>query len=104
MYTDEHIEYWGEVFVAHDLGRYMAFAVFLCDPHGEMAAIAAGYRPLLPRQRAVQQRIDAEAITADLTADIAERAVLRNQALVEPIHRHAWDVSRVRQCNLRRPS
>lgn len=99
MYTDEHIEHWGEVFLARDLGRYMTFIQFLRDPRAELAAIEAGFRPLLPQQRAVQQRIDAEAIATDLTADIADRARLLGQALVEPIHRHAWDVSRVRQCN-----
>lgn len=69
-YTDEHLDYWGEVFSAcrlHELG--VTFSSFIASPwemlalHGQESApecLTQGYRPLLPRQAAIARRIREE--------------------------------------------
>jgi hypothetical protein len=58
-YGDSYIEHWGEVFTAHPCLRGICtFEQFLARPQMTLAAVIGG--ALLPRQRAVQRRIDAQ--------------------------------------------
>jgi len=57
-YDDAHIERWGEFFTAHPaLRRLCTFEQFLAQPAAWLRRLLGG--ELLPRQRAVQQRLDA---------------------------------------------
>ena len=59
IYDDGYIEHWGEIFTARPyLRRICTFEQFLARPQQWLAAIL-GAAPL-PRQRAVQRRLDAE--------------------------------------------
>lgn len=98
MHTDEHIEYWGEVFVDNQLHRSgLTFERFIESPVEHLEAQLFHYdepapepEPLLPRQRLVQARIDAaDILDEQLNQDLADRAVLRDQVLIEPLRHHA---------------
>jgi len=105
MLDDAYLEALAEEFqllALHSCG--VEFHQFLVDPAGWRAwrASAGDYEPLLPPQRAVQYRLDAE-------AELAEHQLMRERpdcerrggALVEPLHHHAH-VSRSPQCDFRR--
>lgn len=56
---DAYLEYWGEIFTANPcIRRVCTFEQFLRRPQRICASLAGG--TLLPRQHAVQQRIDSE--------------------------------------------
>lgn len=58
-YPDAYLEHWAEVFTAHPcLRRICTFEQFLARPQMTLAAVIGG--TLLPRQRAVQRRLDAQ--------------------------------------------
>lgn len=68
IFTDAHIERCAQIYHASAvLPRAVPFIAFLCRPHHHIAlyhnhrALPAGdeFLPLLPKQRAVQQRLDA---------------------------------------------
>lgn len=104
MHTDEHIEYWGKVFVDNQLRQTgLTFERFIEDPVEHLEAELFRFRersfepdplPLLPRQRAVQARIDAQLIDEQLNQDLDHRAVLRDQVLIEPLRHHAMSWKR----------
>jgi hypothetical protein len=57
-YSDEHLERWGEIFTANPcIRRFCTFEQFIARPYRICAALAGD--TLLPRQRELQQRLDA---------------------------------------------
>src|SRR5690606_5424305 len=83
VYPDEYIEYYAERYMALCL-RYHGISLlqYLAAPEAcERAALE--HMPLLPAQRAVQARLDAEA--ARLEATVAHLPQ-RNGTVVEPLH------------------
>lgn len=67
MYNNEYVEYWGRMdIVTRVFNEGITFRVFLGDPAGWLGTVArpsapeswvVAYRPLLPRQRRVAQRL-----------------------------------------------
>lgn len=91
---DEQLNYWGDVFVARGLRRYMRFEAFMLNPalivqqldHGDLL-------PLLARQRVVRDRLDALVDKQHIQVDrrrVRRHTVLRGQVLIEPLKHHAW--------------
>lgn len=91
MISDEHLEYWGARFVARGYRRYMTLEQFMRDACGIAARIEGGQPPMLERQRAVQQRIDRDAIEV---AALPRHTTLRDGRLIEPLRHHAWECAR----------
>lgn len=58
MYPDHYINHWGEIFTANPcLRRACTFEQFLAQPRRIMVSLTG--RTLLPKQWAVQERLDA---------------------------------------------
>lgn len=79
-YADETIEHWGRYYTAHPRlrERGVTFAAFLARPRHYVETLVTGTPGLLPRQIAVQARVDAFVER--------ERLSVRNGAIVEPLH------------------
>ena len=98
MYSDAYIEYWGELFVSRDLYRQhgVRFDTFLMAPREILAAVSQVPRsaPLLPAQ--------ADAMHRDLQEQmLPDSARLRGDGYIEPLRRHAYDVSADRHTDRR---
>lgn len=94
-YTDAYIEYWGEVFVKHDIHRRrgVPFVAFLRSPDHYMEMERAGEdpAPLLPAQQEVATRealaeMEAERLTQAMTPASAKVCGGR---IVEPLRHHS---------------
>lgn len=102
VYSDAYIEDRAEEFCALSLAdQGVSLLQFLADP--ERYRRAAGlFRPLLPEQRTVQQRLDAEADAAEAEALRAcPDAECRGGAYIKPLHHHSYG-NRSPQCDFRR--
>lgn len=101
-YSDDHIERCARLYDANGLWRRgIRFDVFVSDPEAILqAALFAPpsppqrREPLLPRQQAVCERLLEEHLEEELRAEeerliraACRRAVLRDGAYVEPLHR-----------------
>lgn len=83
VYGDEYLDHWGEIYAANHLrSRGILFEMFLRYPAEIMQAVGFGcalplpagetFYPLLPRQRAVQERLDTlDAAEARADAELA---------------------------------
>lgn len=81
MLSDEDLHYWGSQFVRRGLARYMDFDRFVRDPRRHLAAIEAGdFRPLLPEQRGVRDRLES-------LDDVGE---LHGDRVIEPMRHHSY--------------
>lgn len=84
-YSDEYLEHYADRFVAMRLDLHgINLAQYLAAP-ARYERLALEPFPLLPEQRAVQARLDAEAVRA--AAEVAHLPQ-RNGAVVEPLHHH----------------
>ncbi|MEX0745291.1 MAG: hypothetical protein WD118_06780 [Phycisphaeraceae bacterium] len=87
IYSDEYLERMGDRYVAlHLRGHGVTMVQYLSDPE-RYEALALEPMPLLPAQKAVQARLDAEAGLAPAEAEVAHLPQ-RNGAVVEPLHHH----------------
>lgn len=100
-YSDEHIEYWGAIYLGNRLMDYgILFETFLRYPQQIMQAMEGReFRPLLPRQVAVRQRIDRNSQPVrERKADM--QVQLRSDHMIEPLHHRIWP--KRRPCQQRR--
>ena len=73
-FTDEHIEYWGEVYVRENLSAALGipFISFLRAPHTYLQllqdSVAADAAPLLPAQQQVLLRMTLDEMDSNSTA------------------------------------
>ena len=82
-YSDEYIDYWGDVFVENNLaGKNILFECFLDYPVDTLAAVVFcqamplgddEYYPLLYRQKKVQSRIDKHIEAEDIQEEMDNR-------------------------------
>ena len=103
-FPDEWIEYWAAAYLARENNvRLRALRVdferFLCAPVVFLAALHPIHRPrgtsgLLPAQRAVQKRFDAQAALLEIAERAADQVAAEshcaNGAIVEKLKHHAW--------------
>lgn len=95
-YSDDYIERWGRLFVLRELHMQygIRFETFLRHPHAYLHQIAmhampsGDYLPLLPRQRAVQARLDADVLETELEENA--RIAYRGIGFIEPLHHCCW--------------
>ncbi len=90
-YSDEHIEHWGKVYLINRLMDYgIIFELFLRYPQQIMQAMEdREFRPLLPQQVAVRQRLDRDGRPArERRTDM--QVHLRGDHLMEPMHHTTW--------------
>lgn len=86
-YSCAYLSYHGERFVAQRLAAHgITFAQYLADPD-RYDHLALEFEPLLPAQRAVQARLDAEHEPTPIEAEVAHLPQ-RNGTVVEPLHHH----------------
>lgn len=84
-YSDEYLEHYADRYVAmHLKGHGVSLEQYLAEP-ARYEHLTLEPFPLLPEQRAVQARLDAEAAKAE--AEVAHLP-RRNGAVVEPLHHH----------------
>jgi hypothetical protein len=84
-YSDEYLEHYADRYVAmHLRGHGITLEQYLAAP-ARYEHLALEPFPLLPEQRAVQERLDTEA--ARVEAEVAHLP-RRNGAVVEPLHHH----------------
>jgi len=97
MYSDEHIEHYGRLFVANDLHRRtgLRFETFMRDPEHWLQHLVwretpadEAPRPLLSAQRQVQARVDMAILAEEAAAEVERRAQLRGAHMIEPLKHH----------------
>ncbi len=100
-FSDDHIERWGEVYLANPQvrARGVWFETFLLAPERTLAECAAPVIEvhacgLLPAQRAVRDHADTQAALVELgeraLAALAAEAHCANGVWVEKLRHHAW--------------
>ena len=103
-YTDEYIDFWGDIYTANPalFQRGILFHAFLEAPVELLTAVYQqtalplqddeDFYPLLPAQQRVSDRLMAEEIADELEQYIErqEGLVFRNGAYVEPLRHHAY--------------
>lgn len=88
-YSNEHLRFWGNVYVCHKLhSQGIVFETFLQHPCEIIRAIKArGFKPLLKTQRAVREHLDTvNPLQQELEDD--NRVSCRIGTFVEPMHHH----------------
>ncbi|MCO1336243.1 hypothetical protein MO867_18080 [Microbulbifer sp. OS29] len=96
LINEEQLEYWGELFTAHNLQRYMQFQVFIRNPLLNWEDIMGrDYRPLLPAQMSAAERIDAacqgiENALAKVEGEVKQLRQRNNGHYFEPLKHHQF--------------
>lgn len=112
--TDEMLDYWGLIFTANSLSTKvpgLTFTKFLAAPERYLESVTFGiaepivdggdYYPLLPRQRAVFERLYEqelmEELTARIEADLVPKAARHTgTGYIERLRHHSYAASRER--------
>jgi hypothetical protein len=98
-YSDEYIEHWAQEYRARRVWRYgVPFELFLRQPRQILNALLhQGFLPLLPEQRKVQQRLDADEAEAEALArcdrpgrHAAQAPALHGDRYVQPMRPRRW--------------
>ncbi|MCO1335334.1 hypothetical protein MO867_13430 [Microbulbifer sp. OS29] len=94
LINESELEYWGDLFTAHSLHRYLSFQVFIRDPRRHWEDIMGrDYRPLLPAQMSVAERIDVacqgvENALAKVEGGVKQLRQRNNGHYFEPLKHH----------------
>lgn len=86
-YSDEYLDHYADRYVAmHLKGHGITLDQFLANP-ARYEHLALEPFPLMPEQKAVRDRLDAQAEAVRVEAEVAHLP-RRNGAVVEPLHHH----------------
>lgn len=103
MYPDAYLDDRADEFVALGLAERGVTLLQYLEAPDRYRPMAGAFRPLLPAQRDVQARLDAETEAAEQALEAeCPAAECRGGALVEPLHHHAYGTRRVQSNFTRR--
>lgn len=105
VYSDAHINYWADMYIALGLKRRgILLETFLAYPHDilhhvELNSMLHDHLPLLPEQKKVQERLWAEEIDRQAREQLEqiENIKVRNGRYVEPLHHKTWPLNHGRR-------
>lgn len=95
-YPDEYLDYWCDAYVFFRMMEHgITVRQFLLDPWGYIDGLIDEHLPLLPQQRAVQERLDhkdLQELENEFNAQLEHDAQVtyRNGVFIEPMHHCAF--------------